>query len=310
MRIAVTGGAGFIGSHVVDHLADAGHEVAVLDVRAAHRADVENVPVDILDLESVVTATKGCDAVFHLAAVSNVNDAFADPVNAVEINVTGTANVWEAARQNEVGRAVFASTVWVYAGAVGDEVDEDSSFFLATAGHVYTSTKIAGEMLVHNYFDLYGQPFTILRYGIPFGPRMRDALVIPQFVRAGLAGETIRIEGDGSQYRNYVYVDDLARAHVLALGEVGENEVFNLEGAEPVSIRRIAETVQQVLDRPVHVEYVPARQGDFAGRLVSAEKARRVLGWEPRVSFEDGMREYVEWHSAVAESLAERTRES
>src|SRR6185295_1955446 len=120
--------------------------------------------------------------------------------------------------------------------------------------------------------------------------RMRDALVIPQFVRAGLAGETIRIEGDGSQYRNYVYVDDLARAHVLALGEAGENEVFNLEGSEPVSIRRIAETVGHVLDRPIDIQHAPARQGDFAGRSVSAEKARRLLDWEPRVSFEDGMR--------------------
>ena len=309
MRCAVIGGAGFIGSHVVDHLVDAGNEVVVLDVRDAHRADVESLAVDILDLDSLVTATKGCDAVFHLAAVSNVNEVFDDPVNAVELNVTGTANVWEAARRNEVGRAVLASTVWVYAGAAGDEVNEDSPFFLATAGHVYTSTKIAGEMLVHNYFDLYGQPFTILRYGIPFGPRMRDALVIPRFVRAAIADETIRIEGDGSQYRNYVYVDDLARAHVLALGEAGENEVFNLEGSEPVSIRRIAETVYEVLDRPAKIEYVHARQGDFAGRAVSADKARRVLGWEPRVSFEDGMREYVAWHRAVAESPAEQIPE-
>jgi len=310
MRVAVIGGSGFIGSHVVDHLADAGHDVTVLDVVSAHRADVDSYPVDILDLESLVTATKGCDAVFHLAAVSNVNDAFDDPVRAVEVNVTGTTNVWEAARRNEVGRAIFASTVWVYAGAVGDAVDEDSPFFLATAGHVYTSSKIAGEMIVHNYFDLYGQPFTILRYGIPFGPRMRDELVIPRFVQAALRGETISIEGDGSQYRNYVYIGDLARAHVLALGETAENEVINLEGAEPVSIRRIAETVVDVLDSPTAVEYVHARQGDFVGRTVSADKARRLLGWEPQVSFEDGLRRYIEWRTSDAASLAERPGEA
>ncbi|MEX0664428.1 MAG: NAD-dependent epimerase/dehydratase family protein [Acidimicrobiia bacterium] len=310
MRVAVIGGAGFIGSHVVDHLVDAGHEVTVLDVRSAHRDDVGSLPVDILDLSSLVSATKGTDAVFHLAAVSNVNDAFADPVRAVEVNVTGTANVWEAARRNEVGRAILASTVWVYAGAVGDQVDEESPFFLAPAGHVYTSTKIAGEMIVHNYFDLYGQPFTILRYGIPFGPRMRDELVIPRFVQAGIDGETIRIEGDGNQYRNYVYIEDLARAHVLALEEAAENEVVNLEGAEPVSIRRIAETVLKVLGRPMAIEHVTARQGDFAGRTVSAEKARSLLGWEPRVSFEDGLRRYIEWRTAEPESLAERTGEA
>jgi UDP-glucose 4-epimerase len=307
-RIAVVGGAGFIGSHVVDHLVDAGHEVSVLDVHPAHRADVASLSVDVLDFDSLVSATKGVDAVFHLAAVSNVNDAFDDPIHAVEVNVTGTANVWEAARRNEVGRAILASTVWVYAGAAGDEVDEDSPFFLATAGHIYTSTKVAGEMIVHNYFDLYGQPFTILRYGIPFGPRMRDELVIPRFVQAGLDGETIRIEGDGRQYRNYVYIEDLARAHVLALDEAAENEVVNLEGAEPVSIRRIAETVLEVLGRPMDIEYVTARQGDFTGRSVSADKARRLLGWEPKVSFEDGLRRYVVWRT-TAESLVERTRE-
>lgn len=306
----MVGGSGFIGSHVVDHLADAGHDVVVLDIVGAHRGDVESFPVDILDLESLVTGTKGCDVVFHLAAVSNVNDAFDDPVRAVEVNVTGTTNVWEAARRNEVGRAHFASTVWVYAGAVGDAVDEDSPFFLATAGHIYTASKIAGEMIVHNYFDLYGQPFTILRYGIPFGPRMRDELVIPRFVQAALRGETISIEGDGSQYRNYVYIEDLARAHVLALGESAENEVINLEGAEPVSIRRIAETVVDVLDSPTAVEYVHARQGDFMGRTVSADKARRLLGWEPQVSFEDGLRRYIEWRTSEAASLAERTGEA
>jgi UDP-glucose 4-epimerase len=245
-----------------------------------------------------------------LAAVSNVNDAFDDPVRAVEVNVTGTTNVWEAARRNEVGRAILASTVWVYAGAVGDAVDEDSPFFLATAGHVYTSTKVASEMIVHNYFDLYGQPFTILRYGIPFGPRMRDELVIPRFVQAGLDGETIRIEGDGSQYRNYVYIEDLARAHVLALEEPAENEVINLEGSEAVSILRIAETVGRVLDRPMQIERVRARQGDFTGRTVSAEKARRLLGWEPKVSFEDGLARYIEWRTAEPESLVERTGEA
>jgi UDP-glucose 4-epimerase len=305
MRISVTGGSGFIGSHVVDDLVEAGHDVQVLDPRPAHRDDVATLPVDILDLDELVVATKGQDVVFHLAAVSNVNDAFDDPVHAVNANIGGTTNVWEACRRNEVGRAVFASTVWVYAGAVGDEVDEDSPLSPATAGHVYTSSKIAAEMIVHNYFDLYGQPFTILRYGIPFGPRMRDELVIPRFVRAALTGESIHIEGDGSQYRNYVYIDDLAHAHVLALGEAAENEVFNLEGTEPVSIRRIAETVLKILDRPMDIEFTNARQGDFAGRTVSAAKARRVLGWEPRVSFDEGLRRYVEWYADDA--LVERT---
>ncbi len=184
---------------------------------------------------------------FHLAAVSNVNDAFERPLDCVAINITGTANVWEACRRNGVRRAVLASTVWVYAGARGDgPFDEDTPFHLPSAGHIYTSSKIADELIVHNYAELYNQPFTILRYGIPFGPRMRDALVIPLFVRRALAGETITINGDGSQFRNYVYISDLARAHVLALGPAAENEVFNLEG------RGEGQHPQAGRDRPRH----------------------------------------------------------
>jgi len=159
----------------------------------------------------LVRATKGCDVVFHLAAVSDVNEAVADPVRTTELNVLGTTKVWEAARRNGVRRVVLASTVWVYAGAHGDgPLDEEAPFHLPSAGHIYTSSKIAGELIAHNYNELYDTPFTILRYGIPFGPRMREQLVIPRFVQMALAGDTITVHGDGSQFRNYVYVEDLA----------------------------------------------------------------------------------------------------
>lgn len=309
MRIAVTGGAGFIGSHVVDRLVGEGHDISVLDTREPHRDDVGFVPVDLRDLDGLLRATKRCEAVFHLAAVSNVNDAFREPVETVLVNVGGTANVWEAARRNDVGRAVLASTVWVYTGASRDgALDEEAPFHLPSAGHIYTSSKIAAELVVHNYFDLYGQPFTILRYGIPYGPRMRDELVIAKFVRAALSGDPITITGDGLQYRNYVYIDDLADAHVLALGESGENQVFNLEGREPVSIRRVAESVKEILGAHVRIELLPARPGDFGGLEVSAHKAQRVLGWEARTPFDEGLRRYVEWCRAqvVDESTRER----
>jgi UDP-glucose 4-epimerase len=264
---------------------------------------VEARAVDVLDLGGLVQAIRGCDVVFHLAAVSNVNDAASDPVRAVEVNVTGTANVWEAARRAGVGRAVLASTVWVYAAAIGDdELDEDSPISVSTAGHIYTASKIASEMIVHSSFDLYGQPFTILRYGIPFGPRMRDELVIARFVRTALAGEPINIDGDGLQHRSYVYIDDLVRGHLAALSESGENEVFNLEGPEPVSVRRIADAVRDAIDRPVEIVHRPARASDFVGRQVSGARARRLLGWEPRISFDEGLRRYIDWHTAVGDT--------
>jgi UDP-glucose 4-epimerase len=307
MRIAITGGSGFIGSHVVDRLADDGHTVVVLDTRPPHRSDVLYRQLDITDPAETVLATRGCDVVFHLAAVSNVNEVFDRPVEAMRINVLGTANVWEAARRNGVKRAVLASTVWVYAGASGtDPVDEEAPFHLSSAGHIYTSSKISSELIAHNYLELYGLPFTILRYGIPFGPRMREALVIPQVVRKALDGETITIHGDGSQFRNYVYIKDLADAHAICLKDIGENGVFNLEGAEPVSIRRLTESVQRALGRPIAVEFLPDRPGDFRGREVSAIKAAQVLGWRATTSFDEGLKRYVDWYRTTHQRAEER----
>jgi UDP-glucose 4-epimerase len=123
---------------------------------------------------------------------------------------------------------------------------------------------------------------------------MRAELVIPRFVRAALAGDMITVNGDGTQYRNYVYIDDLIDAHLLALGDDGVNQVFNLEGAEKITIRHLVETIGQVLGRSVAVEFGEPRPGDYGGREVSAAKAARILGWVPQVSFAEGLRRYIE----------------
>ena len=297
MRCVVTGGAGFIGSHVVDSLKQAGHEVVVLDhgVRP-HRSDVEFQDVDILDLPSLLTATTGCDFIFHLAAVSNVNVAFQNPLQCVAVNIQGTANVLEAARQNKAKRVVFASTVWVYTGAHDNNVHEHSPFFMPGAGHVYTSSKIAGELLCHDYSQLYQVPVTILRYGIPYGPRMRETLVIPIFLKKALAGEPLTIAGDGSQYRNFIYVEDLARAHLLVMDDKAINQTYNLEGMRKVMVREVAETINRLLGGGVKIEYTPARLGDYSGKEVSAEKAKREICWEPTVDFQEGMRRTIAWY--------------
>src|SRR5512137_386929 len=152
-KAVVTGGSGFIGSHVVDALKDAGLDVTVIDYRATpHRTDVGFENVDLMDLASVLTATKGADHIFHLAAVSNVNYAHKYPVYTTSLNVVGTANVLEAARINAARRVYLASTVWVYNGCPnGGMVDEFTPFYLDGAGHIYTSTKMACEMICHNY---------------------------------------------------------------------------------------------------------------------------------------------------------------
>jgi UDP-glucose 4-epimerase len=297
MKIAVTGGSGFIASHVVDHLIADGHDVVVIDHRVRpHRDDVQFEDIDILNLSALIQATKGCDLIFHLAAVSNVNYAHKYPVYTVDLNINGTANVLETARLNDIRRVFFASTVWIYTGTRGNgSLNEEEPFYLPDAGHIYTTSKIASEMLIHNYWQLYKQPFTILRYGIPYGPRMREELVIPIFIRKALQGDPIMIQGDGSQYRNYVYIDDLARAHILAMSARAENQVYNLEGSEKISISDIAMTLDRVFGGGVRIEHTPARPGDYAGKEVSAKKVLHELDWEPRVNFEEGMKKTVAW---------------
>ena len=161
-KVVVTGGSGFIGSHVVDVLMEAGHEVTVIDHRVRpYRDDVNFEDVDLMEMSSVLAATKGADHVFHLAAVSNVNYAYKYPVYTTALNVIGTAHVLEAARINGVQRVHLASTVWVYNGSPdGKALHEAVPFYLDGAGHLYTSTKMASEMLCHNYSQLYNVPFT------------------------------------------------------------------------------------------------------------------------------------------------------
>ena len=295
-RIGITGGSGFIGSAVADQMVAAGHDVLLLDMRPPQRPDISYRQVDVLDLGAVVQATRDLDTVFHLAGMSDAGDALARPVSAAQVNVAGTANVFEASRRNGVRRTVLASTAWVYAGAHGDAPsDEDVPFHLPSAGHIYTSSKITEELIAHNYCELYGTPFTILRYGDVYGPGMSENFVIPRFVRQALAGETNTVNGDGSQFRNYVYVDDLADAHLAALAGDAENEVFDLKGPEPITIRRIAEEVRDLLGAPFTVDGGPLSPGDYEGRVISGEKASRVLGWEATTPFAEGLRRYVDW---------------
>ncbi|MBI1207029.1 MAG: NAD-dependent epimerase/dehydratase family protein [Azospirillum sp.] len=297
VKVAVTGGSGFIGSHVVDALVEAGHRVSVIDHRVRpQRADVGFEDIDMLDLSSVLAATRGAEVVFHLAAVADVNYAFKYPVYSTALNVMGTANLLEAARLNGIGRVVLASTVWVYNGAPGaDPVDEATPFHLDGAGHIYTSTKMTAEMLCHNYGELYQVPFTVLRYGIPYGPRMREALLIPTLLRKALTGQPLTVSGRGEQFRKFVYARDLADAHVLAMAAPAANQTYNLEGSQAVTVLGVAEGIRRIVGDHVAIEFTPARPGDFAGRDVSAAKAASDLGWQTSIDFETGLRRTAEW---------------
>ncbi|MGP0051295.1 MAG: NAD-dependent epimerase/dehydratase family protein [Solirubrobacteraceae bacterium] len=303
MRVLVTGGSGFIGSHVVDKLRARGHEPVIYDLRPSpwhcnpaqstpNLPPVETVLGSITDREALERALHSCDAVAHLAAVADVNDVHAEPEDAERVNARGTVAVLEAARRAGVKRIVYASTIWVYSDCEPEEVDEDT--LLPPPSHLYTSTKLAGELYCKAYQELYGIDYTILRFGIPYGPRAREAAVIPAFVNKALAGDPLTLAGDGSQSRKFVYVEDLADGVVLGLADVARNRVYNLASAETVTIRQIAETIRELIG-DVEITYTPARPGDFGGKIVSSERAERELGWTAATPFSEGVRRYIGW---------------
>jgi UDP-glucose 4-epimerase len=295
MRVLVTGGAGFIGSHVVDRLLAAGMAPRIFDVRESeHHAagEIDSVLGDLLDRDALRAAMDGCDAVVHLAAAADVDDVALRPAEAEAINARGTLNVLEAARGAGVSRVVYASTIWVYGSATGT-VDEDHTVELPD--HLYTATKLAGEMYCRSYAALYGLDCTVLRFGIPYGPRARPAGVIPIFVRKALAGEPVTIAGEGLQSRRFVYVEDLAEGVVRGLGPQAGGRVYNLVGDESVTVRGIADAVGDLLGG-VDIVHTRARAADFAGAEVSGARAAAELGWRPATSFAEGLRRYVDWH--------------
>ena len=306
-RVLVTGGAGFIGSFVVDRLRAAGHEAVIFDVRPSPHHEPGEVPTvigDVLDYDSLVKAARGCDAIAHLAAAADVGEVAADPRGAEELNARGTLHVLEAARELGLQRVLYASTIWVYSEAEG-EVDEDVA--LRPPAHLYTATKLAGELYCHAYGELYSVETTILRFGIPFGPRARPAAVVPAFVRKALDGEPLTIAGSGEQTRRFVYVEDLADGVVRALTPGAAGRVYNLVGDEDVSIRQIATTVSDLVG-DTEIEHTSARAADFGGRIeISGERASSELGWHPQTSFHEGVSKYVTWQRRL-QQRADRGR--
>ena len=295
MRIGVIGGSGFIGSHVVDKLLDAGHDVTVFDIMRPHRPDVRHVVADILDASRTTVALAGrYDALYLLAAISDVNDVFHIPVESAQVNIMAVAHVLEAARRTGAGRVILASTTWVYALADLEEVDEQTPLRLDRVNHVYTASKLSAEMLCHSYHTLYGVDTTILRYGIPYGPRARLGTVLASFVALAAKGRPIVIQGDGTQWRSLIAVEDLAMGNVAALQEAARNQTYNLEGSERVEVRRVAEKVRQFFP-DVEIQYTERRPGDLRPKIVSSRKALAELGWKPEITFEEGAERYIKW---------------
>lgn len=291
MVILVTGGSGFIGSHVIDKLIEHGYNVRVFDKVKPLRDDAEWFKGDLLNNSDLMLACRDVEVIFHLAAIADVNVGITNPELCLTINETGTLKLLTAAITQEVERVILASTTWVYGKAKG-VVDENSP--TPMPDHIYTKTKIGQEHLLYTWYKHYGLSYTILRYDIPYGPRMRSNMAIAIFVERVLNGRPVTVFGDGNQGRCFIYVEDLAEGNIASLKKEGKNQVFNIAGREFITVNQIVKYLNDTFGE-VNIEHKPARPGDFRGAIISIEKAKTLLGWEPKHSFFEGLKKYIEY---------------
>jgi UDP-glucose 4-epimerase len=299
--VLVTGGAGFIGSHVVRALLERGDRVRILDNFSTGRrgnlagieGEVELVEGELRSYERVHNAVRGVELVFHQGALPSVPRSVQDPLTTSAVNVEGTLNVLLAARDEGVRRVVFASSSSVY-GNAGDLPRAESGPTDPMAP--YGVAKLAAERYCVSFSRVYGDFETVcLRYFNVFGPRQDPrseyAAVVPRFIAAIGAGEPVPIYGDGSQRRDFTYITNVVEANLLAAEADGvSGGVFNIATGRPVSVDELADVVGGILDRPVERRYLPARPGEVRDSWAAVEEARERLGYSASVGLEEGLR--------------------
>jgi len=312
MKCLVTGGAGFIGSHLVERLLAQGAEVCVFDNLSSGRPENLDglgaliVEGDVRDAAGVRSAVRGMDAVFHLAALCSVARSIEDPVGTHAVNTTGTVAVLDACRQAGVRRVVFASSSSIYGDSPELPKRED---MLPAPLSPYAASKMAGEHWCRMYRQAYGLETVCLRFFNVFGPRQDPAsdyaAVIPRFIRAALRGERPILYGDGSQTRDFIYAADVARAlHLAATAPGAAGAVLNIAGGERRSLRDLLAALEGILGRSLSPEVRAARPGDVQHSVASTAEAQRVLGYAPSVSFADGLERTVDWYDRAAPAPA------
>lgn len=296
-RVVVVGGSGFIGSHTVELLLEEGHDVTIADIVDPKNKDVRFIRADTTKPREIQNAVERQDYVYALAANKYVTTCFNDPPYAVRTNVQGLTNILEASKKSHVQRVIFASSVWAYNGCEEQDVDEDTPLRADALGSFYGYTKVMGEGIVRHFKYLYDLDYTILRYGVAMGPGASDETVISKFIRRSLEGKPLQILGTGEVSRNFLYVTDHARGNVMALDDAAANQIINLEGSEEVTVNRVARSAVMLADRDVEIQYLESRAGEFTGKNVSIAKAKKLLNWEPKVTFNEGMKRCFEYES-------------
>jgi UDP-glucuronate 4-epimerase len=318
MNILVTGGAGFIGSHLSERLLREGHRVIVLDnfddFYDPRRKRKNLAPLlknpgfrlyegDLRDeayLKNVFSA-ETIEIVAHLAARAGVRPSIQFPALYTDVNIRGTFNLLEACRHHGVGRLVFASSSSVYGNnpkvpfSEADNVDNPIS--------PYAATKKAGELICYTYHHLYGMDIACLRYFTVYGPRQRPEMAIHQFTRLIHQGKKLSLFGDGSSRRDYTYIEDAVEGTMNALLRKHGYRIYNIGESQTTSLRELVRLIEDLVGKKAVTEYLPAQPGDVDRTYADIRKAREGLGYNPMTDMPTGLRRFVEWYLEEQKSL-------
>jgi len=278
-NVLVTGGSGFIGSHVVDFLVKKKYNVTTFDLSPPIRKNIKFIRGNILDKNCLQFALKNIDFVFHLAAVSDINKVKGIPVKTINTNILGTTYLLEASRNKNVKRFIFASSVYSF----------------GTAGNLYTTSKISSELLIKNYRLLFGQNFTILRYSTAYGPRSREVDAVSIFVERALKNLDIVIFGDGQQKRNYLHVEDLAKGSMMALKQKAKNKIITLTSKNNIKMFDLARTIIRLTKSSSKIRFNKKnkRFDDFTSNYSYKNNNEGIINWKPKYSLKKGLEQYI-----------------
>ncbi|MBO7645171.1 MAG: SDR family NAD(P)-dependent oxidoreductase [Alphaproteobacteria bacterium] len=311
MKYLITGGAGFIGSSLADRLLVDGHDVVVIDnfndyydvsIKENNvRANLSNshytlYRVDIEDKGAVdkVFHTNKFDAVIHLAARAGVRPSLERPLDYVKTNILGTVNILECMREYDVKKLVIASSSSVYGNCSAKEFSEDLK--VTEPISPYAATKSACEQLCYTWHHLYGISVVALRFFTVYGPRQRPDLAIHKFASKIEAGEPIQMYGDGTTLRDYTYIEDILNGICAAINyDKTGYEIINLGGGEPITLKRMIQTIETAIGKKAVIEQRPMQPGDVDKTVCDWGRAKKLLGYVPRTKFEKGIQKFVEW---------------
>ncbi len=312
MRILITGGAGFIGSHVTERLLARGDELTVLDnyndfydpaLKRANAAALTGAAVvegDIRDLDLVgrLFRDRGFDAVIHLAAMAGVRASLRDPLHYCDVNIRGTQILLDQLRERPGTRLVFASSSSVYGQNERVPFREDDDIHCPVSP--YAATKRAGELLCFTHHHVYGTPISCLRFFTAYGPRQRPEMAIHKFVRLVGDGRPIPFYGDGSTRRDYTYIDDIVDGVVGALDRPRGYRIYNLGESRMTSLAELVSLLGELMGREPVLERLPMQAGDVRITYADVTRAREELGYEPRTELRAGLERFLEWYRRTA----------